>query len=84
HYIRYVDDFVLLHESADWLNAALSDISQFLPDRLGAYLNPRKTILQPIARGVDFVGHVIKPWRRVTRKRTVSEALRRVAQADPP
>ncbi len=84
HYIRYVDDFVLLHESTDWLNAALSDIAQFLPDRLGAYLNPQKTILQPIERGVDFVGHVIKPWRRVTRKRTVSEALRRVAQADRP
>jgi RNA-directed DNA polymerase len=41
--------------------------------------NPRKTILQPIARGIDFVGHVIRPWRRSLRRRTFREALSRVA-----
>lgn len=81
HYIRYVDDFIFLHESADWLNAVLADVTDFLPARLGVRLNPRKTILQPIDRGVDFVGHVIKPWCRSTRRRTVNEALRRVAAA---
>lgn len=81
HYIRYVDDFVFLHESPDWLNAALRDVEAFLPERLGVHLNPRKTILQPIETGVDFVGHVIKPWRRYTRRRTFNEVLRRVAQA---
>lgn len=81
HYVRYVDDFVLLHESAQWLNAAHDDIAKFLPARLGAKLNERKTILQPIERGIDFVGHVIKPWHRSTRRRTYHEALRRVAQA---
>ncbi|WP_081667967.1 RNA-directed DNA polymerase [Metapseudomonas resinovorans] len=80
HYIRYVDDFVLLHESPQQLNAWLSEINAFLPS-LGARLNPAKTILQPADRGIDFVGHVIKPWRRTTRKRTVKEALRRVAAA---
>lgn len=39
------------------------------------------TILQPVNRGIDFVGHVIKPWRRHTRRRTFNEALRRVAYA---
>ena len=80
YYVRYVDDFVLLHESAQWLNAARDDIAEFLPARLGAKLNDRKTILQPIERGIDFVGHVIKPWHRSTRRRTYHEALRRVAQ----
>ncbi|TDV39572.1 reverse transcriptase (RNA-dependent DNA polymerase) [Paraburkholderia caballeronis] len=79
HYIRYVDDFVFLHESVDWLNAVLADVTAFLPERLGAQINPRKTILQPIDRGVDFVGQVIQPWRRETRKRTRNEALSRVA-----
>lgn len=41
-------------------------------------MNPSKTILQPVARGVDFVGHVIKPWRRTTRTRTVATAVRRL------
>ena len=79
HYIRYVDDFILLHESPQWLNAALADISAFLPNALHARLNPSKTILQPVARGVDFVGHVIKPWCSRTRRRTVHEATRRIA-----
>ncbi|WP_260448378.1 RNA-directed DNA polymerase [Burkholderia cenocepacia] len=80
HYIRYVDDFVFLHESPARLNAILADVTAFLPAQLGARINPRKTILQPIDRGIDFVGQVIKPWRRETRKRTRNEALRRVAE----
>ncbi|MFC4705873.1 RNA-directed DNA polymerase [Paraburkholderia caffeinitolerans] len=78
HYIRYVDDFVFLHESPKRLTEILADVTAFLPERLGVRINPRKTILQPVARGVDFVGQVIKPWHRVTRKRTRNEALRRV------
>ncbi len=79
HYIRYVDDFVLLHESPQQLNEWLEQINIFLPT-LGAKLNPKKTILQPVDRGLDFVGHVIKPWRRITRKRSVAQALKRTAQ----
>lgn len=79
HYVRYVDDFVLLHESPQWLNAAKAKIEAFLTKRLAARVNPSKTILQPIARGVDFVGQVIKPWRRETRKRSVNEAMHKVA-----
>ena len=82
HYIRYVDDFVLLHESPQWLNAAHDAIASFLPERLHARLNPAKTILQPIDRGVDIVGQVIKPWRRITRRRTFNDALRRVREID--
>ena len=41
-------------------------------------LNPSKTILQPVHRGIDFVGQVIKPWRRTTRRRTLASALQRI------
>lgn len=77
-YVRYVDDFILLHESPQWLNDAHARIAAFLPERLHAHLNPRKTVLQPIDRGIDFVGHVIKPWQHTTRPRTVRTALRRI------
>ena len=80
HYVRYVDDFVLLHESPQQLNAWRAEIEAFLPT-LGARVNPTKTILQPVERGVDFVGHLIKPWCRTTRKRSVAQALRRTASA---
>jgi RNA-directed DNA polymerase len=78
HYVRYVDDFILLHESPQWLNAAHDRIRDFLPARLGAQLNPKKTILQRVDRGIDFVGHIVKPWRRTTRPRTLHTALDRL------
>ena len=83
HYVRYVDDFVLLHPSPQHLHQCLQRIEAFLPERLGAHLNPRKTILQPVDRGVDFVGHVIKPWRRTTRPRTLATAMGRIEAATP-
>lgn len=77
HYIRYVDDFILLHASPQWLNAANAEIEAFLPARLNAQLNPTKTVMQTVDRGIDFVGQVIKPWRRTIRRRTFNEAIRR-------
>jgi RNA-directed DNA polymerase len=64
HYIRYVDDFVLLHESPQQLNAWRAEIEAFLAARLGLKLAAAKTVLQPIERGIDFAGHVIKPALR--------------------
>jgi len=49
---------------------------------LGARLNPTKTILQPVDRGVDFVGHVIKPWCCRVRRRTMREAVSRIGAMD--
>ncbi len=82
HYIRYVDDFILLHESPQQLNAWLADIGAWLPRELSLELNTSKTILQPIDRGVDFVGHLIKPWHRTLRTRTLTSALERTRITD--
>ncbi len=84
HYVRYVDDFVLLHESPQQLNAWRAAIELFLQERLGLRLNPSKTILQPITRGIDFAGHVVKPWRREIRRRTVRAGLHRAATMPAP
>ncbi|MDR3414187.1 MAG: RNA-directed DNA polymerase [Formivibrio sp.] len=78
HYVRYVDDFILLHQSPQWLNAAHARIAEFLPATLGAQLNHKKTILQPVDRGVDFIGQVISPWRRTTRRRTINTGMHRL------
>lgn len=80
HYIRYVDDFVLLDESPQQLNVWRAAIEAFLEERLALRLNPAKTVLQPIERGIDFVGQVVKPHRRVTRRRTRDVALFRIAR----
>ena len=78
HYIRYVDDFILLHESPQQLNAWRAEIEVLLATTLGLRLNPTKTILQPVSRGVDFVGQVIAPWRRTLRRSTFRSALQRL------
>lgn len=80
YFVRYVDDFLLLHPSAAWLTDAHRDIEAWLPERLHLHLNPRKTVRQPVARGVDFVGQVVKPWRRTTRGRTLASALQRIEE----
>jgi RNA-directed DNA polymerase len=75
YYTRYVDDFILLHESPYQLNAWMNDINTFLPMALDVHANKSKTIIQPVDRGVDYVGQVIKPWRRTVRRKIVSDAI---------
>lgn len=82
HYIRYVDDFVLLHESPQWLNESKDHIEEHLDMALAARINPKKTILQPIDIGIDFVGQVIKPWRRTIRRKSFKTAIDRTRHAD--
>lgn len=82
YYVRYVDDFLLLHASAEWLMAARMAIEAFLSE-LRLTLNPRKTIVQPVARGIDFAGYVIKPFRLEVRRKTVSDALDRIERQPP-
>ncbi len=81
HYVRYVDDFVLLHAAPHWLNEARAAIATFITGELGLALNDSKTVLQPVARGIDFVGHLVKPWHSILRRRTFHEALSRLAEA---
>jgi RNA-directed DNA polymerase len=78
HYVRYVDDFILLHREPAWLVNAHQQIREFLPARLGARMNDSKTALQPVERGIDFVGHVVKPWRRTTRPKALRMAVDRL------
>jgi RNA-directed DNA polymerase len=80
-YVRYVDDFVFLADTPEQIGEWKRDVEQFLPSRLALRVNPSKTIIQPIERGVDFVGQIVLPWHSVTRRRTVNEGLRRVAAA---
>lgn len=80
HYVRYVDDMVLIHPSA----AVLLDAAQAMREHLaglGLELAEHKTFVAPAAKGVDFVGHVIRPFRRSGRAKTHRAALRRIEDA---
>ena len=79
-YVRYVDDFVFVHESSAVLSDWLRRVTAFLPQRLGAHINPRKTVLQPVSRGIDFVGHILRPFHRTPRANALPNALRRIKE----
>ena len=69
-YGRYVDDCVLVHRSKKYLRSVVPKISNFLKSELKLELHPRKTYLQHYAKGVKFLGVVIKPNRMYIANRT--------------
>jgi hypothetical protein len=92
HYIRYVDDLVLLSRDREELVHRRQAISDFLHARLRLRLRPGGLEPFPVGRGVEFVGW--KTWRnrRLPRRRTLGNlrgrlqsfeqrAVRRVGRA---
>jgi hypothetical protein len=61
HYVRYVDDFVILSADLKFLQDLPKQINNFLQKRLGLSLNQNKTKLKNIRSGIDFLGYIIKP-----------------------
>ena len=54
-YVRYMDDFILIHESKAHLQYCLAEIARILTD-LGLELNKKKTGIQPVKNGIHFLG----------------------------
>ncbi len=80
YYYRYVDDFMILHPSAEYLNKCFDEIGHFLHEHLKLDLHPFKKRLGLIDQGVDFVGYFHKPYRRYPRRRTSHRVKSIVAQ----
>ena len=81
HYIRYVDDAVLLHENreilADWKDA----IEGFLAEKLLLRLNDDATRLKPVSCGINFLGYVVHPDHRLTRRRVAGSFRARLEES---
>ena len=54
-YVRYMDDFILIHEDRDHLKRCLSEITDQLHG-IGLELNTKKTVIQPVRNGIHFLG----------------------------
>ncbi|MEK7596088.1 MAG: RNA-directed DNA polymerase [Patescibacteria group bacterium] len=80
YYYRYVDDFVLLSKNKQVLKFWRNEIEKFLRDKLRLTLNARKQIIQPVSRGIDFVGYFIKPYHTLIRNRTVHNLKNKLFQ----
>lgn len=76
YYIRYADDFVILSENKEWLEAQAKPIRTFLNDRLK--LTVHKVCLKTFASGVDFLGWVHFPDHRALRTTTKKRMFRKI------
>ncbi len=59
-YVRYVDDVIVLDVDPARLREWRREIARFLRDSLLLRLHPKKTHLQPVSKGIDFLGYFLK------------------------
>jgi len=70
HYLRYVDDFVLLHASERQLLQWRDAIQDFLAVQLKLELKEVNAPM-PISSGCDFLGYITRSNYRLVRKRVI-------------
>ena len=71
YYIRYVDDFVILHKSRNVLENYKIQIQKFLMNELKLELHPDKSRIKPLYSGIDFLGFRIFQKHILLRKRNI-------------
>jgi RNA-directed DNA polymerase len=79
HYLRYSDDFVLVHEDAAQLLAWRVQIQAFLEERLRLSLTDPLASPRLISNGVNFLGYIVRPDYLLVRRRVVSRLKARLA-----
>jgi RNA-directed DNA polymerase len=77
-YLRYVDDFVLVHHDRAQLLAWQAQIERFLASHLRLSLKA-DIRLRPLTDGIDFLGYVIRPTHTLARRRVVAHARQALA-----
>ena len=61
NYVRYVDDFIIVHEDKKYLKNLIPVIRRFLKNKLLVILHPKKIFLQNAKKGFQYLGCFIKP-----------------------
>lgn len=78
YYIRYVDDFVILHSSKEQLQEWKIRIDSFLKDKLKLELHTQKSKIIPLSKGIDFVGFRNFYHFKLLRKRNIRKIRRKL------
>lgn len=79
HYIRYVDDFVIIHKSKAYLEKCRKEIDEFLIEKLRIGLHPDKTRIFPLKQGTEFLGMRIFQHHRLIKKKNLLNFKRKYA-----
>src|SRR5580700_8218905 len=78
YYIRYTDDFVIVHHDRNHLVELKDKIEKFLNETLLLQLHPDKVEIRKYSEGIDFLGYVSTPNARTLRTRTKRRILRKL------
>ncbi len=76
HYIRYCDDFILLHRDKKFLRRMTEEIELFLAEKL--QLNLSKCDIFRLKQGIDFLGYRHFPDHLLVRKATAKRIKHRM------
>ena len=71
-FVRYADDFVVVCETPQQANAALTFVEQVMTE-LGLALSPEKTKIASYGRGYDFLGFRISSTSRTMRAKSLEK-----------
>ncbi len=82
-YLRYTDDFILLHEERRILEELLPRIKLFLKETLNLELHPGKIEFRKLSQGIDFLGYVVFPKYIKLRERTKDRMMKKFRQNVP-
>lgn len=80
YYIRYVDDFILLHSSKTQLEIWKKEIEIFLKEKLKLQLHPDKSRIINLSKGIDFVGFRNFYYFKLLRKRNIRKMKRTIGE----
>ncbi len=83
YYIRYVDDFVILHASKEVLKNYNSKINKFLERKLKVKLHPDKCKIKPLSCGVPLLGFRVFYYHKLLRKSNFRKFQRKLLQLKP-
>lgn len=78
-YIRYVDDFVIVHENRELLESWMGQIGTFLDSELKLQLHPDKSSVVSLNRGLTLLGFRIFRRYRLLKKSNARRIWRRIS-----
>ena len=80
YYVRYVDDFIILHNSEKQLESWKEQINNFLKKELKLELHKQKSKVILLSKGVDFVGFRNFYHHKLLRRRNIRKIYHKIKQ----
>jgi hypothetical protein len=77
-YLRYTDDFIIVHHNENYLKELIPEIGEFLRQNLKLDLHPKKVTIRKLRQGIDFLGYVTLPHYCVLRTKTKKRMFRKL------